>query len=479
MSKIVISYRRSDALGTARNIFDRLAAHYGRDSVFMDIDSIPFGIDFREHINEALQECQVLVAVVGPNWLGARDQVPSRIMDENDLVRIEVEAALQRRIPVIPILVDQAVMPKVTDLPEGLKDFAFRNAAEVDVGRDFNQHVDRLLRSMDRLLAGTSGGLSAVEQAAGGPDHLTGPEPNLNAADGFKAILSRSKWAQALVANPDQLPEVRYEASMKSDTERIEARLKIELKRKLHDLLRLGKLTAWGRPEGHRPQRPIKPEEWDDIELGFEERDLTSRPPDICAWRHVPDIRNRRIVYVQVHFSKSQLFGQFPLIEAIIESGTPIAETPIAPSSAPIPPPPIPPKKPPKEFVEAHVTPDFLVGLYDGQTTLGAETRASKYVGKWMPVSGPLLEIVGGYPFLEVRTPVVASFALQGPSIIMVFHGEWIDRLAMIEKNQIMFVHGKISKIGRSKIVLDPCELMVSDPTTNASGQSPHSPARP
>jgi hypothetical protein len=160
----------------------------------------------------------------------------------------------------------------------------------------------------------------------------------------------------------------------------------------------------------------------------------------------------------------------------------PIVGITIAPSPAPIPSvaspePSIPkptikaPEKPPKEFVDVHVTPEFLVGLYEGQTMLGAETRASNYKGKWMSVSGPLFETVGGYPLLEDRTPVVASLSLQqGPSIIMVFHGEWIDRLAVIPKNQNIFVHGQIEEIGRSKIVLNPCELI--DPSDEDSTRS-------
>jgi hypothetical protein len=157
----------------------------------------------------------------------------------------------------------------------------------------------------------------------------------------------------------------------------------------------------------------------------------------------------------------------------------PIVEPPIAPLPAPtpliVPPPvttPIPtpkieaPEKPPKD--DAHVTPEVLVGLYEGQTDLGAEMRVSKYIGKWMPVSGPLLETMGGWPLFNERAPVVASFASQeGPSVIMVFHGEWIDRLATIPKNGSMFVYGQIKEVGRSKIVLDPCELIDSDPKTN------------
>jgi len=96
--KIVLSYRRDDAPGTAGRIFDRLAQHYGRESVFMDIDSIPIGVDFYDHIQEVLNGCNALIAIIGPRWIGQRRGKPLRIKEETDFVRMEVEAALQRKI---------------------------------------------------------------------------------------------------------------------------------------------------------------------------------------------------------------------------------------------------------------------------------------------------------------------------------------------------------------------------------------------
>jgi pimeloyl-ACP methyl ester carboxylesterase len=153
MQKIVISYRRADSAWTVRSIFDRLAAHYGTDSVFMDIDAIPLGSDFREHIEQALREAGLVVAVIGPDWVGARKRGLSRINDEDDPVRIELEMALRRGIPIIPVLANRATMPKADDLPDSLREFTFHNAAEVDAGRDFDQQMARLIKSMDRLFA--------------------------------------------------------------------------------------------------------------------------------------------------------------------------------------------------------------------------------------------------------------------------------------------------------------------------------------
>jgi hypothetical protein len=152
MPKIILSYRRSDSDAIAGRIRDKLVSHYGDDSVFMDIDSIPFGLDFREHVKTALLENDILIAVIGPSWIGPNTSGRSRINEETDPVRIEVETALLRNIPVVPVLVGGADMPSPAELPDGLKDLAFRNAAQIDAGRDFHQHMDRLIRSMDRIL---------------------------------------------------------------------------------------------------------------------------------------------------------------------------------------------------------------------------------------------------------------------------------------------------------------------------------------
>lgn len=153
MPSIIISYRRQDSDAIAGRIRDKLVSHYGDDSVFMDIDSIPFGLDFREHVKTALEKNDILVAVIGPGWLGSGGTNRIRIHEETDPVRIEVQTALMRGIPVVPVLVGGAEMPSPADLPEGLRDLSFRNAAPVDAGRDFHQHMERLIRSMDRILA--------------------------------------------------------------------------------------------------------------------------------------------------------------------------------------------------------------------------------------------------------------------------------------------------------------------------------------
>ena len=108
MPKLLISYRRSDTDAMAGRIRDNLAAYYGPHSVFIDVDNIPFGKDFREHIREAFGDHDLMVAVIGHKWFGARKGGRTRIQEETDPVRVEVEMALQRNMPIVPVLVAEA-----------------------------------------------------------------------------------------------------------------------------------------------------------------------------------------------------------------------------------------------------------------------------------------------------------------------------------------------------------------------------------
>jgi hypothetical protein len=148
---ILISYRRSDAKAIVGRIHDRLVARYGAGAVFLDIDDIPYGRDFRSHIQATLAQCGVVVAVVGPGWRAAAgDGV--RIMDADDPVRLEVELTLAAGVPVVPVLVDGATMPASTELPASIERFSYLNAVTVDSGVDFHHHVDRLVAALDDML---------------------------------------------------------------------------------------------------------------------------------------------------------------------------------------------------------------------------------------------------------------------------------------------------------------------------------------
>src|SRR5262245_47573642 len=146
--KIFINYRRDDSSGMAGRLHDRLAQVFGRDNLFMDVDRIPVGADFVTHLNNQVAACDAMLVVIGPNWLTAKDEAGQRRIDQpDDFVAIEIAAALARDIRVIPVLVEQARMPKASELPESLKLLARRQAAEVRhgyFGRDAEALIERM-----------------------------------------------------------------------------------------------------------------------------------------------------------------------------------------------------------------------------------------------------------------------------------------------------------------------------------------------
>ena len=131
---IFIGYRRGDGAGWAGRLHADLRARLGRDSeIFMDVDGIPPGEDFRVYIDHAIGQCDAFVAMIGPNWLDARDgQGRRRLDDPGDFVRLEIAAALDRNIRVIPVLVGGARLPTAEELPEPLDRLVNRHAISLD-----------------------------------------------------------------------------------------------------------------------------------------------------------------------------------------------------------------------------------------------------------------------------------------------------------------------------------------------------------
>ena len=148
---VFISYRREDAAGFAGRIYDRLIQTLGRESVFIDVDNIPAGLDFVDVLSERVGRCDALIAVIGRNWLAAADRDNRRRVDDpNDFVRIEIGSALERSVPVIPVLVDGAAMPNADDLPDGLKKLARRQGIEISHNR-FDSDAERLTDALTRI----------------------------------------------------------------------------------------------------------------------------------------------------------------------------------------------------------------------------------------------------------------------------------------------------------------------------------------
>lgn len=154
MPKIFVSYRREDNADAAQAIYDKLADHFGAESVVFDVNTIAPGVDFVQFLNRQVNECDALLAVIGDHWLDLRTTDGTRrIDDREDFVRIEIAAALRRKIPVIPVLVGKASMPSSAQLPRGLKRLSRSNAAEVRAGRDWQTHLERLVRDVGHSIA--------------------------------------------------------------------------------------------------------------------------------------------------------------------------------------------------------------------------------------------------------------------------------------------------------------------------------------
>src|SRR5215471_21763437 len=150
--QIFISYRRDDAAHLTGRLSDRLAAHFPKNPVFIDLDMEP-GIDFVEAIEQSVGFCDVLIAVIGNRWLISSEAEGSRRLDNpDDFVRLEIATALKRNIRVIPVLVDDASMPRASDLPDDLKALVRRNALQVSSTR-FNADLERLIAALQRLEA--------------------------------------------------------------------------------------------------------------------------------------------------------------------------------------------------------------------------------------------------------------------------------------------------------------------------------------
>ena len=148
-AKVFISYRREDSRYQARMIHSAFCKAIPSDHVFMDVDTIRPGTNFRKTLKGWVDECEVLLALIGPGWMDARDPKTKRrrLDNKNDFVRIEIGEALARGIPVVPVLLDDTEMPDIGRLPEDLKELVDRQAEFVQY-RTFEADVERLIRKL-------------------------------------------------------------------------------------------------------------------------------------------------------------------------------------------------------------------------------------------------------------------------------------------------------------------------------------------
>jgi hypothetical protein len=148
LPKIFISYRREDSHSAAAHIADRLRREFGRDSVFIDVDAIGLGVDFPKLLSKKVGRSDVMIAVIGPNWVDIRDDAGARRLENpKDFVRIEIRAALERDIRVIPVLLDGAGIPGADRLPGDIAPLSDRHGLYVR-HNSFDRDVGELIRAL-------------------------------------------------------------------------------------------------------------------------------------------------------------------------------------------------------------------------------------------------------------------------------------------------------------------------------------------
>ena len=221
--RVFVSYRRTDSRQVAGRLRDHLAEVFGEENVFFDVDSVEFGVDFRDVIRATLRRSDAVVVVIGPNF------DVERLAEEHDYVRLELKEALSQRKRIIPVLVEDARMPAPEHLP-GLEDLAYFNAAPVRADPDFRRDTARLIASLQRLaagdvtaaddptvaMAGTAGppaaaAPAAAAPAAAAPPAAPPPAPTLETAAPAAeatppAVASAPPTVETVVTVPPQPP---------------------------------------------------------------------------------------------------------------------------------------------------------------------------------------------------------------------------------------------------------------------------------
>jgi pterin-4a-carbinolamine dehydratase len=148
MPTAFISYRRQDGSAAARWIARSISDTFGPDSVFIDTEAIRVGYNWPSRINDALEEADVLIVVIGRSWLTISDKHGRRLTRKNDWVRNEIEHAISRDIPILPLLISGAKPPQAKDLPDGIKSFACKHALSL-TDATWDRDLGELFRALE------------------------------------------------------------------------------------------------------------------------------------------------------------------------------------------------------------------------------------------------------------------------------------------------------------------------------------------
>lgn len=147
---VFICYRRDDSADVVGRIYDRLVERFGRDAVFKGVDTLPLGVDFRQHLHSSLARFGVILVVIGPEWLSAEGR--ERLGQERDLVRFEIESGFELGVAMIPLLLQGAPLPKEEDLPPSIAQLAHHNGLVIRPDPDFHHDITQLIDGVQRII---------------------------------------------------------------------------------------------------------------------------------------------------------------------------------------------------------------------------------------------------------------------------------------------------------------------------------------
>jgi hypothetical protein len=191
-TRVFVSYRREDTSWVAGRLCDYLSSHLGSGQVFMDVDMSP-GVDWKDEIASAISTCDVLLALIGPRWLDATDSRGRRRLDDpSDMAVSEIAAALEQNVRVVPVRVDNALLPTEEQLPERIRRLARRQAVELG-HTTFNSDAANILHAIQ-----TAHEPPGPEAAPAGSTEPA-PEP-IEGATGERRRLGRRAGPWAIVS---------------------------------------------------------------------------------------------------------------------------------------------------------------------------------------------------------------------------------------------------------------------------------------
>ena len=202
MSTVFISYRREITAGEARALFNELLEKLGKNSVFMDVDSIALGRDFRGALQKTLESCDLMLVLIGKDWADVKDEEGRpRLQNPGDFVRLEIEAALKRDIVVTPILVQGAHMPAPEQLPAEIRDLVYRNGFELSHNR-WESDFAEMIRRLNLDTAKESRRAEQPASAVAAPDASVAPaeQPTIPGRQFFRVTRRQALGVAALTA---------------------------------------------------------------------------------------------------------------------------------------------------------------------------------------------------------------------------------------------------------------------------------------